>query len=231
MADVGLFQAANSLTNQYIGIVFSALALDYFPRISAVSEDAGQLRDVVNRQAEIVILIATPLLLALIAMASLVIRILLSADFLPTIPLVRWLALGTLLQAVTFPLGYIFLAKNNKKVYMWGEVITGNILWIICSVAGYLLFGLVGLGISVVARSLLDIGISYTLCRHFYSFFYYRNVALTIAGCLLVATAGFLCSFNESVWGFAGLWTCVVATTIFALWRLRRLLQSEKESR
>ena len=231
MADVGLFQAANSLTNQYIGIVFSALALDYFPRISAVSEDAGQLRDVVNRQAEIVILIATPLLLALIAMASLVIRILLSADFLPTIPLVRWLALGTLLQAVTFPLGYIFLAKNNKKVYMWGEVITGNILWIICSVAGYLLFGLVGLGISVVARSLLDIGISYTLCRHFYSFSYYRNVALTIAGCLLAATAGFLCSFNESVWGFAGLWTCVVATTIFALWRLRRLLQSEKESR
>ena len=54
VADVGLFQAANSITNQYMGIVFSALALDYFPRLSAAAADKERFDMVVNRQIEIV---------------------------------------------------------------------------------------------------------------------------------------------------------------------------------
>jgi len=29
--NVGLYQAANSITNQYVGVVFSAMSLDFFP--------------------------------------------------------------------------------------------------------------------------------------------------------------------------------------------------------
>ena len=36
---VGLYQAANSLTNQYVGMVFAAMSLDYFPRLSAAPSD------------------------------------------------------------------------------------------------------------------------------------------------------------------------------------------------
>ncbi len=69
--DVGLFQGANSITNRYMGMLFSVLALDYFPRLSACCSDRAGLREVVNRQMEIVMLIATPLVLLLILTAPL----------------------------------------------------------------------------------------------------------------------------------------------------------------
>lgn len=227
--DVGLFQAANSITNQYIGIVFSALALDYFPRISAVSSDNEKLRETINRQAEIVILIAAPLLLLLMALAPLAIRILLSKDFLVIIPLVRWLALGTLMQAVTFPLGYVFLAKDNKKAYLWVEVVIGNLLWIACSVAGYLLFGLIGLGVSLVVRTAIDIVINIALCRHYYGFIYSAKVILTVGVCIAAGTAGFLFSLPGTAGGDICMWVVTALTAALALLRIRGLLKAEKE--
>lgn len=231
LEDVGLFQAANSLTNQYIGIIFSALTLDYFPRLSAAGNSSDELKEIVNRQAEIVILVATPLLLALICIAPFAILILLSEKFLVIIPLLRWLAYGTLLQAVTFPLGYIFLAKDNKKAYVWSEVIIGNVLWITFSIGGYWIFGLIGLGLSLVIRTALDVVISYLLCRYFYSFKYYPKVAVIIAGCVCIAAIGLAASFMDSFWGDVIMWSVTILTVIFAVIRLRRLIQSEKDNR
>lgn len=225
LEDVGLFQAANSLTNQYIGIIFSALAMDYFPRISAVSNDNSQLKEIVNRQAEIVILIATPLILCLIAFAPLAIRILLSEKFLPVAPLIRWLALGVLMQGVTFPLGYIFIAKDNKKAYIWLEVVIANVLWIACSVIFYYIFGLIGLGISLVVRTGIDIGVSYAMCRHFYDFSYSRRVILTISGCLLLGAFGFLCSLSENPTAYRIMWCITYISVMVCILRIRKLIK------
>lgn len=231
LSDVGLFQAANSVTNQYIGIVFSALAMDYFPRISAVGNDTAKLCEIVNRQAEIVILIATPLILLLIALAPLAIRILLSVEFLTIAPLIRWLAMGVLLQAVTFPLGYIFIAKDNKRAYVWLEIVCANTLWILCSVIFYYLLGLIGLGVSLVVRTALDIGISYLMCRHYYRFVYTQRTALTIIACLAVGSAGFVCSLTDGTIPLVALWIIAAATVIAALLRIRRLLREDVTAR
>ena len=134
MEDVGLFQAANSLTSQYVGVVLSALAMDYFPRLSEVQHDNVRMAQVVNRQAEVVSLITAPLCMALIATAPWVIRILLTDEYLPAVPMMRWLGLGILLQLIQFPLGYVYAAKGNKKVFFWLEAIWGNMVWLICSV-------------------------------------------------------------------------------------------------
>lgn len=193
--NVGLFQAANSLTNQYVGIVFSALALDYFPRLSAVAKDHPKMNEVVNRQLEIVILLVTPLILILFLATPLVIEILLSEEFLVVIPLMRWLAYGVLLQAVSFPLGYMFVACDNKKVYVWVEVVTTNILWIVCSVVFYYYFDLIGLGISLVVRTIIDLFIVFIVTGRSYGFRVSGRVGGILAVCLILGTAGFISSF------------------------------------
>ncbi len=225
LEDVGLFQAANSITNQYIGIVFSALAMDYFPRISAVSNDNIRLREIVNRQAEIVILIATPLILCLIALAPIAIRILLSDNFLEISPLIRWLAMGVLMQGVTFPLGYIFIAKDNKKAYIWLEVVCANVLWLGTSLLFYHLFGLIGLGVGLVVRTGLDIGISFLMCRHFYGFSYTRRAFATIAGCLTLGAIGFICSLNETLPSAIAMWSTTAVAVFICLLRIRKLIK------
>lgn len=57
---VGLYQAANSVTNQYVGMIISAMSLDYFPRLSAVAADNRKVAEIANRQTEIVAFLTTP---------------------------------------------------------------------------------------------------------------------------------------------------------------------------
>lgn len=232
LADVGLFQGANSLTNQYMGIVFSALAMDYFPRLSAIASDTPKLRHIVNRQSEIVMLIATPIVILVMVLAPLAIRILLSSEFLAVAPLIRWLALGVLLQGISFPLGYLFLAKDNKKVYIWLEVVSGNIIWFATSAGGYLLFGLIGLGIALAVRTVIDIFLNYLICRRYYQFEYTSRTVFTVGICALAGVVALILSLNDAFLpAYIALWILTASATLICLLRLRFLLQSEKNSR
>lgn len=167
---VGLYQAANSLTNQYAGLVFMAMLLDFFPRLSAAASDNGRIRDIVNRQMEVVGLIATPLICLLILTSPLVIQILLTDSFLPIMPLMRWLGLGVLVRAVMTPMGYIAFAKDNKKLLFWLEAVFCNFLTLGLNCLSYYCFGLIGLGYALVADCLLCLGIYYAVNRRLYGY-------------------------------------------------------------
>lgn len=219
--DVGLFQAANSLTNQYSGIVFSALALDYFPRLSGVAGNLDKMREVVNRQMEIVVLIVTPIILALMLTAPLLIELLLSREFLSVAPLMRWLGFGVLLQSITFSMGYIFIAKDNKKIYVWMEVVMSNVLWIVCSLVFYYFYGLLGLGISLVARTIIDIIVSYIVCRKYYEYRISYRVLKIISISLLLGTGGFVASLLPGTAVYFVLGGILVLSMAFSLLMLR----------
>lgn len=223
---VGLFQAANSLTNQYVGVMFSALALDYFPRLSAVSDDASKLREVVNRQAEIVILVVAPLVLALLFSAPLVIRLLLADNFLQITPLMRWLGFGVLVQSVSFPMGYILIAKENRKVYIWLEVVFSNIMWIACSMGFFYLYSLVGLGISLVARASVDVVVTYIVCRRVYGFRYTGKTLVKIGVCLLLGAFGFAVSLLPGNIPYYILPAIIAISAAFSFISLRKGIKS-----
>ena len=92
--DVGMYQAANSITNQYIGIVFTAMGLDYFPRLAAISQDNVKVKEMVNQQIEVVLFLMAPLCCFLILLAPLVIEVLLTKEFMGIISLIRWMGIG-----------------------------------------------------------------------------------------------------------------------------------------
>ena len=63
---VGIWQAAFLLSAVLVNFVLSAMGTDYYPRLSAVAHDAGRVRDSVNTQTEIALLLAVPGLMATI---------------------------------------------------------------------------------------------------------------------------------------------------------------------
>ena len=152
---VGLFQAANSLTNQYSSIVFAAMAMDYLPRLTAVSNDNKEMNDVVNRQSEIVSFIIMPVVCLVLLFAPLVIKILYTTEFLDALNLLQWMSMGILVKALSYPMGYITFAKDNKKLFFWLEGILGNFQTLILSIIGFYIFGLNGLGYALLADSIL----------------------------------------------------------------------------
>lgn len=146
--DVGLYSAAVSISNQYVGVLFTAMAVDYFPRLSAVCNDVEAMNKTGNQQGEVVVLLAAPLLMLMMFTAPLLIRILLSAEFLVIKDFICWVAFGLFFKAASFPLGYMAFAKGDKKMYFWLEGVTGNVLMLVANMIGYVVAGLTGLAVS-----------------------------------------------------------------------------------
>ena len=64
VADVGLYSAGFTMIGTYVGMIFTAMGTDYYPRLSAVAKSNELSRQAINQQAEIAILIIAPLLIA-----------------------------------------------------------------------------------------------------------------------------------------------------------------------
>lgn len=226
--DIGLFQGANSITNQYVGMIMSALALDYFPRLSAVCKDNKEMRKIVNRQTEIVMLVATPLIILLILTAPLVIRLLLTEQFLSILPLIRWMGLGMLIQALAFPLGYIYVAKDDRKAYIWMECVWANICWLACSIGFYHLFGLIGLGVSLVVRGAVDLILNFIVCRRRYRFSYSRECITPVLLSLLFSILAFGCSIPKGAISYIGMAVILIISALYSFQKLRGKLRKQE---
>lgn len=110
-----LYQAGLSITNQYYGVVFTAMAVDYFPRLFAVNTNTIQLNRIVNQQAEIVTtIIITPILMLA---APIIIHLLLSVEFIVLKHFIFIMAFSLIFEAASFNIGYISFAKGDKFLF------------------------------------------------------------------------------------------------------------------
>ena len=66
-------------------------------------------------------MLAGPGVLATLTFAPLAITLFYSARFMPAVDILRWICLGTLLQVVTWPIGFIIIAKAKQMIFFWCE--------------------------------------------------------------------------------------------------------------
>lgn len=176
--DVGLYSAATSITSQYVGLVFAAMATDYYPRLSALVDKEAETKRLIRQQLELVLLIVTPLVVVLIITAPLLIRVLLTEEFLPLTGVVRLTGLAIICKAACFPLDYVSLARGHKRYFFWMEGVWCNAKTFIFIVGFYALWsvqngdstiadcgngiaglgnGIAGIGWGTLASGLVDV--------------------------------------------------------------------------
>lgn len=146
---VGLFGAGFAIIESYVGMVFTAMGTDYYPRLSAVNKNDEAIRDVVTNQAIIAVLILIPIILLFIAFLPFVIKILYSNQFIDTVDMIRWGIMGSLLKAVSWSMGFIILAKSDHKLLIKTSLGFSTI-FLINNMLGYYLGGITGIGVSYV---------------------------------------------------------------------------------
>lgn len=223
---VGLYQAANSVTNQYAGVVFTAMAMDYFPRLSKVASDNAEMRTVVNRQNEIVAMIIAPASALLILTAPIVIPLLLSTEFLAITSLMRWMGLGVLFRALMIPMGYISFAKGNRQLFFWFEVVFCNIMTLSYNCIFYHFFGLTGLGYALVADNLSCIFLYYIVNHKLYGYSFDKETAMHMLGATIAVTGVFCASLIETEWlSYTLMSILTLVTILFAIKSLKTKLR------
>jgi antigen flippase len=127
---MGLYQSAWMLGGFYVGIVLQAMGADFYPRLTASIKDHVESNRLVNEQTLIGILVAGPGVLATLTFAPLVISLLYSARFGGAVGVLRWICLGATLQVITWPMGFIIIAKGKQGFFIFSEV-----AWTIVAIA------------------------------------------------------------------------------------------------
>ncbi len=146
---VGFYHAGFALINMYMGIVLQGMSADYYPRLSAVAHDNELCKQTINKQTEIGLLVLSPLLITFIVFVNLAIIILYSKEFTLIKDMVIWASLGMFFRVPSWSLSFVFLVKREGSLYFYLKLLSETLL-LGLSVAGYYLYGLEGLGISIL---------------------------------------------------------------------------------
>ena len=169
VSQVGLYAAGFAIINGYVGLIFTAMGTDYYPRLSAVAHSNELCKNAINQQAEIALLILAPILMAFLIFIQWVVIILYSNKFIAVDAMIHWAALGMLFKAGSWAIAFILLAKGASKLFFWNELI-GSVYVLGLNLLGYHLMGLTGLGISFMVGYLLYLIQVFALSKIKYQF-------------------------------------------------------------
>ncbi len=213
----GLYQSAWTLGGLYVGFILQAMGADFYPRLTASIHDNPEANRLVNEQTLIGLLLAGPGVIATLSFAPLVIALFYSAKFTAAVGLLRWITLGAMLQVITWPMGFIIVAKGNQTIFFLAEfawsVVAIALAWICLRV-----FGLNGAGIAFFGSYVFHACLIYPLVRRLSDFRWSRrNIQygvslLFFVGTVFCATA-FLPPRIAAVFGALG----IAATVIFSV--------------
>jgi len=208
---VGYYRAAANISVTYLGFLITAMGQDYYPRVSAVSRQPEALRELINKQQRLVLLLAVPGMLGMLALVPYLIPLFYSAKFHPAIELLEWQLIGDLFKFSSWTMSFVILARCSSVTYFFTESVAGVAIFV-TSWLGMRWFGLPGLGMSFLATYIIYYTIVWLIVRKEINFVWSSANKWMMAGAAAAALVVRLCPYT----GMA-LWRTPVALTFAAV--------------
>lgn len=166
---VGLYKAGYQLAVTYTGMIFTAIANDFFPRLSGIVHDIDARNRLITQQVRVLLLIVTPAIALFIVLVPWIVPLLFSDEFLPVIPMVRVAALSVIVKAIYMPMGYLPVALGRSWHFLLIEAASWTIL-ALGVLLGYHWGGLLGVGFGLLFCNVTDLLLVWLFCRRLYAF-------------------------------------------------------------
>ena len=147
LAAAGIFTAAFSLSGMFVQFVLGAMGADFYPRLTAISNDHPRMNQLINEQTEIGLLLAFPGLLVTLVLAPYALAIFYTKEFASADGMLTWFIIGCMGRVISWPLGFSLLAKGQGGLYMATEtsfqIVHLGLIWL-----GIKTIGLVGASVA-----------------------------------------------------------------------------------
>lgn len=196
---VGLYVAGFTIMETYMGMVFSAIGSDYYPRLASVNRDDARCAALMNRQGEIISLICGPLLVFALIFMPILVKLLYSSKFDDSIPYITWAVVGMMFRAGSWVISFLFIAKGDSKLFIQNEFWSKAYI-LILNILGCYLWGLEGLGIAY-AFSYFMYFVQVFLVAHFkFGFMFSKGFAGVYAKQFGFVLAGFFIALFVAGW-------------------------------
>ena len=122
---------------------------DFYPRLTSTIEDNVKVKQLVNNQIEVALLLVVPAIVALYLGAPLLIDLLYTKEFVGVLPILKAGLFSVIIKAVIWPLSFIILSKGDNKQYFKQELF-GDFMNIFLTILFYKYWGLLGIGLASV---------------------------------------------------------------------------------
>jgi antigen flippase len=223
----GLYQSAWTLGGLYIGFILQAMGADFYPRLTSVAHNNIECNRLVNEQARIGLLLAAPGILATLTFSPLVIYLFYSAKFAPAALVLRWICLGMALRLLSWPMGFVIMAKGVQSLVFLSEIAWG-IVHLILAFFLINLYGIGGAGIAFFGSYVFHLAITYPIVRHLSGFDWTKENKCMGLGLFFSICAVFI-GFSLLPFAVA---TCIgtIAVLLSALFSVRTLLRITSSS-
>lgn len=206
----GNFAAAWGIAITYVGFLLTAMSADYFPRLTEIIHDRRAAIQLMNDQAQLVIAIGGPLLLAIIGLAPWVITLLYSAEFDKSVTLLQWMAAGSIFKIAGWSIGFAHVAAGRSKVFLFNQIVF-NIIFILILWPSLASVGLIAAGPAFLIAYISGLIINILLVRHFLNFRWQPlslgllglHASLAVALLVLALTAPLVAAITSSVLALA----------------------------
>lgn len=182
----GLYQSGYAVAVRYVGVLFSAIAMEFYPRLSTrVNRSMRHPALLIAHETGVVLRIAVPAVALIILLGRYVMTILYSSDFAGAATFMSLAAAATPLRALSWCTAFLIIARGDGHIYMLVELVSG-IICLALSISGYLFLGLTGIGIGFVIWYMLYSLIVVTVTRSRYGL---RLPSLTVTAPLIATSA------------------------------------------
>lgn len=222
---LGFYNAGFGIINSYVGIIFTAMATDYYPRLAGSSNDKNKFSSIINEQGNVALIILGPILTGFVIFNNFAITLLYSKEFLPAQAMMQYAIIGVFVKAAAWLLGFLVVAKGETKIFFWSELIA-NTYHSIFNCIGFYYWGLEGLGISFIAGYSLHLLQMIYISKARYKFFFNNDFIKIFILQLLLALIAFLImkSITNNILSYSLGSLIIVITSTYSIYELNKIL-------
>jgi len=196
---VGYYEVASTIMISYVGLVFTSMSSDFYPRLTSIAHLKEEAAILINNQIQIALLLVLPIIVFVYAFGNQILSLFYSPSFLPVFTILKLGLFSVAIKAITWPLGFYLLAVGNTRRYFKQELFS-DFLNVSLSILGYYYFGLLGLGMAMALNFMLyGVFITYIMYTK-YEFHYLKQTLNTIVFSVVIAVLAMVlseCAFNN----------------------------------
>lgn len=170
VADVGLYVAGFAIVGTYMGLVFSSMAAEYYPRLSSHNNGTAlEFNDTINQQIEISIILISPLICAFLIFGNLAVTLFYSEKFEPVTMMLCFAIISNYFKAPSWCIAFSFLAKGDSKAFLINELLS-TIIYTSLQLIFFYWLGLTGVGIAFLLNYIIYYFQVSIICHYKYDY-------------------------------------------------------------
>lgn len=217
----GLYQSAWTLGGLYLGFILQAMGTDFYPRLTAVINNNSECNRLVNEQAHVSLLLAGPGVIATLTFAPVIISVFYTAKFQGAIEILRWLCLGMALRVISWPMGFIIMAKGVQNIIIFSEL-AWTFVYLVLAWLCVLWYGLSGTGMAFFLSYIFHVVMIYLIVRRLTGFEWSFDNIKTCSLFIVLISVVFASFYWLPFWYAMGMG--ILATLISAFYSIKVLL-------